>query len=155
MPLIRKILGERSSLFIALLCGVVVAMPQKPGGIDNCGAKTVKSFKLIATGDAKMDIVCEMCLDMVLIAETYAECGEAEVEAALEKKCDKDFSSPATDKMCRSMVDKIAHKSQTIKLVVLSIVHDSIKRKECNERCSQLEKHATLTSSLEMAFGEE
>lgn len=90
-----------------------------------------------------MDIACELCLDLVLIAETYAECGEvrrlktssilqgryqldtrpvifqlqcdqkfqAEVEGALEKKCDKDYSSPATDKLCRSMVEKIAHVS--------------------------------------------
>ncbi|KAL6722875.1 hypothetical protein Aduo_017951 [Ancylostoma duodenale] len=124
MPLIR----------LPLLCGVVVSMPQnvKPDGIDNCGAKTVKLFKLIATGDAKMDIACEMCLDMVLIAETYAECGEAEVEAALEKKCDKDFSSPATDKLCRSMVDKIAHEviedtEQDPTKVCLKVIH-----KECH-----------------------
>ncbi|VDP21999.1 unnamed protein product [Heligmosomoides polygyrus] len=98
-------------VLIAALCAVALSAPHdvKPGGIDDCGAKAVKQFKLVATGNAKMDIACELCLDLVLIAETYAECGEAEVEGALEKKCDKDYSSPATDKLCRSMVEKIAH----------------------------------------------
>ncbi|KHJ99926.1 hypothetical protein OESDEN_00111 [Oesophagostomum dentatum] len=100
------------ALLFALVCGVVYSMPKdvKPGVMDTqCGAKEVKQFKFIATGDDKMDIACEMCLDMVLIAETYAECEEAEVAEILEKKCDKDFSSPATDKLCRSMVQQIAH----------------------------------------------
>ncbi|WKY15966.1 hypothetical protein Q1695_000996 [Nippostrongylus brasiliensis] len=90
---------------------IAYSMPAdvKPGGIDECGAKAVKMFTFAKTGDDKMDIACELCLDLVLIAESYAECGEAEVEAALDKKCDKDFSSPATDKLCRSMIDKVAH----------------------------------------------
>nr|CDJ82481.1 CBN-SPP-18 protein [Haemonchus contortus] len=100
------------ALLVATLCGIAFSMPRDiklDGGIDECGAKDIKLIKFLKTGDDKFDIVCEMCLDMVLIAETYAECGEAEVEAALEKKCDKDFSSAATDKLCRSMVEKIAH----------------------------------------------
>ncbi|KAK6766425.1 hypothetical protein RB195_025997 [Necator americanus] len=117
-------------LLSVFLCGVVLSMPQnvKPAKFDNCGAKAVKQFKLIATGNAKMDIACEMCLDLVLIAETYAECGEAEAEAALEKKCDADFSSPATDKMCRSMVRSIAHEviedtEQDPSKVCLKVIH--------------------------------
>ncbi|VDM77017.1 unnamed protein product [Strongylus vulgaris] len=100
------------AIVLAVLCGVVVSMPKGTKlGIDECGAKEVKQFKFVAVGKDKMDIACEMCLDMVLIAETYAECEEAEVAVILEKKCDKDFSSPATDKLCRGMVQKIAHVS--------------------------------------------
>ena len=57
---------------------------------------------------------CEMCLDMVLIAETYAECDEAKVEHILENECDKKFSgNKIEDKTCRASVDKIAHVSFT------------------------------------------
>ncbi|KAK6033326.1 hypothetical protein OSTOST_00463 [Ostertagia ostertagi] len=121
-------------LLVATLCSAAISMPRdvKLDGIDDCGAKDVKLFKFIKTGDAKMDIACELCLDMVLIAETYAECGEAEVEAALEKKCDKDFGSAATDKLCRSMIEKIAHEviedtEQDPTAVCYKVIH-----KECS-----------------------
>uniref|UniRef100_A0A1I7XU55 Saposin B-type domain-containing protein n=1 Tax=Heterorhabditis bacteriophora TaxID=37862 RepID=A0A1I7XU55_HETBA len=57
-----------------------------------------------------LDLGCEICLDMVMIGETYAECGEAEVENALEKKCDVDFhAGDAIDRICRGMIEQIAH----------------------------------------------
>ncbi|KAK6037253.1 hypothetical protein COOONC_25242, partial [Cooperia oncophora] len=69
-------------IFAATLYSVVLSMPHDiklDGGIDECGAKDARKFKLIQTGDDKMDIACELCLDLVLIAETYAECGEVSV----------------------------------------------------------------------------
>ncbi|CAJ0608864.1 unnamed protein product [Cylicocyclus nassatus] len=98
------------AILFAVLCGLVLSMPKaSKRGIDECGAKDIKRYIFLATGNDKMDIVCEMCLDLVLIAETYAECEEEQVAEILEKKCDKDFSSAATDKLCRSMVKQIAH----------------------------------------------
>lgn len=43
-------------LFPAALCAVALSAPHdvKPGGIDDCGAKAVKQFKLVATGNGKM-----------------------------------------------------------------------------------------------------
>uniref|UniRef100_A0A914QAW4 Uncharacterized protein n=1 Tax=Panagrolaimus davidi TaxID=227884 RepID=A0A914QAW4_9BILA len=48
-----------------------------------------------------------MCLDLVEIAETYAECDEAYIDKVLDKKCDSYFHSGYMDTACRDMCDEI------------------------------------------------
>ncbi|CAI4222379.1 unnamed protein product [Auanema sp. JU1783] len=101
-------------VFVVVSFLAVNAMPADLGQADNCGAKkAVRQFKLLTTGEAASDFECEMCLDLVLISETYAECGEAEEEHKMENKCDEKYSkNPIEDRACRSMVDKIAHRAE-------------------------------------------
>lgn len=72
---------------------------------------------------------CEMCLDLVLIAETYAECDEviplfklkkdthfqSKIKDKMEYECDLKYGrgTPA-DKACRASVDQIAHVSNPL-----------------------------------------
>ncbi|CAJ0583843.1 unnamed protein product, partial [Mesorhabditis spiculigera] len=115
----------RNYVIVAVLVGLAVAMPfdvaeQKvqPKQRDNCGAITLplldqklNQLRMIRGKQGKANSVnCEICLDLVDIAKTYEECGEAYVEHKLEAKCDEDFEKqPEADKACRGIVDEIAH----------------------------------------------
>lgn len=54
------------------------------------------------------DVMCEICLDGVLIAEMYAECDEAYQQQKMEEDCQKKLSNePFVEKLCEMIVDDI------------------------------------------------
>ncbi|CEF69827.1 Saposin B domain and Saposin-like domain-containing protein [Strongyloides ratti] len=53
-------------------------------------------------------LICEMCLDLVLVGEQYAECGEEYVADKLEAECDKYLGTNFLDKICHTIVGDLA-----------------------------------------------
>ncbi|CAD6185358.1 unnamed protein product [Caenorhabditis auriculariae] len=95
-------------LFVSAVCfAIAFSAPQPKKRDDQCGAVDLKVSKKYVPFQA--DITCEICLDLVLIAETYAECEEAVIEHHLDAYCDEKVHSKPADAACRAMVNQIAH----------------------------------------------
>uniref|UniRef100_A0A1I7T7I5 Saposin B-type domain-containing protein n=1 Tax=Caenorhabditis tropicalis TaxID=1561998 RepID=A0A1I7T7I5_9PELO len=93
--------------FLALVCAAsAFVVPQKA---DQCGAvditKSAKRYIPVQNSDA----TCEICLDLVLIGETYAECEEAIMEHHMENYCVEKVKNKASQAACKLMIDDIAH----------------------------------------------
>uniref|UniRef100_A0A0K0F3W5 Saposin B-type domain-containing protein n=1 Tax=Strongyloides venezuelensis TaxID=75913 RepID=A0A0K0F3W5_STRVS len=83
----------------------------KPDGGINCGlryAKNTMAEKFIGRVRGA-SLLCEMCLDLVLVGEQYAECGEEYVADKLEAECDKYLGTNLLDKVCHTIVDDLAN----------------------------------------------
>uniref|UniRef100_A0A0K0E430 Saposin B-type domain-containing protein n=1 Tax=Strongyloides stercoralis TaxID=6248 RepID=A0A0K0E430_STRER len=86
----------------------------KPDGGINCGLRYRRNGN--GNGIAQKfigrvrgaSLICEMCLDLVLVGEQYAECGEEFVADKLEAECDKYLGSNFLDKVCHTIVDDLA-----------------------------------------------
>jgi len=108
----------RSRAFIVDL-RTAVTVYAKPRAVKddegpNCGLK--KAVK--ATGcptkapfiksDPKATFVCEICLDLVLIVEMYAECEESYVHDQMGKDCDCKFpNQPLQQQVCHSFINDL------------------------------------------------
>ena len=121
-----NILNKFFNLVILALIGAAtaVAIPlksqQKDGGPD-CGARSAPQVFIRKIHSKSMPwldfidpvfseeatFVCEMCLDLVQVAEMYAECDEAYVDAKMDAKCDSYFHNGFLDKVCRDMIDDL------------------------------------------------
>ncbi|PAV84483.1 hypothetical protein WR25_18291 isoform A [Diploscapter pachys] len=76
---------------------------------DNCGAVDVKRTWLYLTTGTDADVGCEICLDLVLIAETYSECEEAVIEHHCENYCKEKTANKAAQMACVAMIDDVMH----------------------------------------------
>ncbi|CAI5454832.1 unnamed protein product [Caenorhabditis angaria] len=85
----------------------VNSLPVQNG--DQCGAVDITKMAKRYVPVQNSDVSCEICLDLVLIAETYAECEEAVVEHHMEAYCVEHVKNKASQALCKLMVDDIAH----------------------------------------------
>uniref|UniRef100_A0A1I7ZBS6 Saposin B-type domain-containing protein n=1 Tax=Steinernema glaseri TaxID=37863 RepID=A0A1I7ZBS6_9BILA len=70
-----------------------------------CGLMANKPVFGKRTSAAGANVICEMCLDLVEIAEMYEDCDEEYVEDKLDAKCDSYLHSGVIDDLCRGLVD--------------------------------------------------
>uniref|UniRef100_A0AC34QW51 Uncharacterized protein n=1 Tax=Panagrolaimus sp. JU765 TaxID=591449 RepID=A0AC34QW51_9BILA len=75
-------------LVLAVLVGIACAavVPQKAADGPNCGLKKLARFVRVPV-QKSASFGCEMCLDLVQIAEMYAECDESFVQQKLDEDC--------------------------------------------------------------------
>uniref|UniRef100_A0AC34F1V6 Saposin B-type domain-containing protein n=1 Tax=Panagrolaimus sp. ES5 TaxID=591445 RepID=A0AC34F1V6_9BILA len=101
--------------FILLLTlfgiSTAIVIPRKghDGDGPDCGARSSVNLKVFKPRPIHKEVsfMCEMCLDLVEIAEMYADCDEAYVNQKLDKKCDSYFHSGFLDTACRDMINEI------------------------------------------------
>jgi len=86
----------------------VVKRAKGDGNDPNCGLKK-KTMPLLPKIKAA-SVGCEICLDLVQVAEMFAECEEAFIEEKLDEKCDEWTHSTTNlaDHLCRAMIETIA-----------------------------------------------
>uniref|UniRef100_A0A8R1DTT3 Saposin B-type domain-containing protein n=1 Tax=Caenorhabditis japonica TaxID=281687 RepID=A0A8R1DTT3_CAEJA len=89
-------------------CSIAFARPNTQNA-DQCGAVDITKLTKRYIPVQKSDVTCEICLDLVLIAETYAECEEAIVEHHMEAYCKDHIKNKASQQLCVLMIDDIAH----------------------------------------------
>uniref|UniRef100_A0A0N4ZIX7 Saposin B-type domain-containing protein n=1 Tax=Parastrongyloides trichosuri TaxID=131310 RepID=A0A0N4ZIX7_PARTI len=97
--------------FITLFALVVISSAAVVRSNDgaNCGIRYSKKIMDQLMGRVRgASLICELCLDLVLVGEQFAECGEEYVADKLEKECDKYLGTNLLDTLCHSLVDDLA-----------------------------------------------
>ncbi|CAB3399148.1 unnamed protein product [Caenorhabditis bovis] len=98
-------------LFAGFLVVSSFCAPSHRDESDECGAVDLKNV-VASKGyvpPSNAGVTCEICLDLVLIAETYAECEEATVQHRLDKYCKAKYSNKISQQACLLMVNDVAH----------------------------------------------
>uniref|UniRef100_A0A0N5A5P2 Saposin B-type domain-containing protein n=1 Tax=Parastrongyloides trichosuri TaxID=131310 RepID=A0A0N5A5P2_PARTI len=90
---------------LAIISSAAVMRPDNA----NCGLMYSKKIMDKFMGRVRgASLLCEMCLDLVLIGEQYADCGEEYVADKLEKECDKYLGTNLLDQLCHTIVGDLA-----------------------------------------------
>ncbi|CAA92462.1 Saposin B-type domain-containing protein [Caenorhabditis elegans] len=93
--------------FLALVCASSAFVV--PQNADQCGAVDITKMAKRYVPSQNSDATCEICLDLVLIAETYAECDEAIVQHHMDAYCVEHVKNHASQALCKLLIDDIAH----------------------------------------------
>uniref|UniRef100_A0AC34QVF5 Saposin B-type domain-containing protein n=1 Tax=Panagrolaimus sp. JU765 TaxID=591449 RepID=A0AC34QVF5_9BILA len=96
-------------LVLAVLVGIACAavVPQKAADGPNCGLKKLVRFVRVPV-QKSASFGCEMCLDLVQIAEMYAECDESFVQQKLDEDCRSKLQGGTfLDQLCETVVNDI------------------------------------------------
>ncbi|CAI2351876.1 unnamed protein product [Caenorhabditis sp. 36 PRJEB53466] len=100
---------KTTSALVLLFAVLATAYSVPIGHNDQCGAVDITKMAKRYVPVQNSDATCEICLDLVLIAEMYAECEEAIMEHHMEAYCVEHVKNKASQAACKLMVDDIAH----------------------------------------------